>query len=131
MVDLAAAITRGRALHDLVLTDTITIERHSGTTPGPHASRVDVWEPVYTGPGLVQAAASQPRTTDAAGVPVTVTQYIGKAPIAVQLAPRTRYRVRVTESADPGNVGTYTGGLAESAESNAWAIGRRLHLTRS
>ena len=91
-------------------------------------TRTDAWEPVYSGPGLVQASATKPQTTDATGKPVLVVEYIGKVPLSVVLTARTRYRVRVIESLDPANLGTYEGLLAES---NGLSIVRRLHLVRA
>ena len=127
-MDLTAVVEAGRRVHGLILTDTVTVERHAGMVLDDLGTRTDAWEPVYSGPGLVQASATKPQTTDSAGRPLTVVEYIGKVPVSVVLTPRTRYRVRVLESLDPGNLGTYEGLMAES---NGLAIVRRLHLART
>ena len=130
-MDVSVQVAQARELHELILTDTVTVEQHAGQAVDDLGTKTDRWEPIYTGSGLVQASATKPQTTDAAGRPLVVVEYIGKVPVSVVLTPKTRYRVRVTESLDPANLGIFEGGLAETAESNSLAVIRRLHLVRS
>ena len=130
-MDMSALVTEARRLHQLILTDTVEVEQQTGETEDDLGTRTEVWEAIYAGPGLVQASATKPQDTDSTGRPIVVLEYIGKVPVEVVLTPHTPYRVRVTASLDPANIGTYSGTLAETAESNSFAIIRRLHLARS
>lgn len=133
-MDLTQAVQRGRELAAMIMTDTVIIEQQTGDIVDQLGNKTPEWTPVYGGadgaPGLVQARETVPSLGDSTGQAVTVTDYIGKIPASVQLVPRTKYRVRVIASLDPGNIGTYTGGLAETAESNGLAVCRRMHLTK-
>lgn len=109
------------------MVDTVALEAADGQTLDDLGTATTTWRPVYTGPGLMQALATQPAQVDATGRPVVVQAYACKLPAAV-LVPDGHTRVRVLASLDAANIGTYQV-LADQTQGLATA--RRLICTRS
>ncbi|GAA2184949.1 hypothetical protein GCM10009785_34840 [Brooklawnia cerclae] len=124
----AALLAEARTLQESLMIDTVVLERHDGDTLDAWKTATPTWTKVYGGPGLVQASTLQPSQADSAGRAIIIKQVVGKLPWTVVIDDRTEYRLRVTASADPGNVGTYA---VIAGESQGLETCRRIHLARS
>ncbi len=109
---------QARELAEATLTDTVEITRPSGTHLDTNMTRVTSWEPVWSGPGLLQ---QQTASQIDKGLPVTVTSHILKVPVAADVAAGDR--VTVTSSLDPHNCKTWQ---IMHDHSQGWAVLRRL-----
>lgn len=127
-MSVADYVERARYIHEQFFTDHIVVEIPADVSRDELETETVTWEPVYAGPGLVQAQAAQSRQVDSAGVSVVVGSHVCKLPARVALQDWEHARVRVTQSLDADNLGVYDV-LWDGTQ--GWATARRLICTRS
>ena len=94
--DIAAALPELRAQAESMMTDTILVERQTGTTPDPVTLEdVATWATVHEGLGRVQRPGNQPAETVAGEVEFGVSTVLVQLPLSVTGIKRD-HRVTVT-----------------------------------
>jgi hypothetical protein len=104
-VTLPALLARGRAAAEMLMLDTVVVERLAGrvfnTTSGEYA---DTWATIYAGKADLRPQR-MPREFDASQTATTVDRYDVKLPFAAAGAVKKEDRITATASGDPRLVG--------------------------
>lgn len=105
--DLAAALPELRAHAESMMTDTIRLERVTGSAPHPTTlEMVDTYETVYEGKGRWQRPNVQASESVVGGVEFGVNAVTVQLPIAVTVAARGQRATCLASQTDPALPGT-------------------------